>query len=436
MKRTKPMQKAILIGTAFVLALVFFVLAFQAEAVDPETSPFGIRGLNKHGWDVEKRDKAMALAKAAGVHWHRSVLFWYQVEPKNDRFTWDETDALVNAAEKHGIRLMVTIRSVSPWGAKGSKRGVLVPHKKKKRKVSNMPDRLEDYVDFLKKTATRYKGRIRHWQIENEPAGKHDYRFWAGSAQEYVQLLKTAYDAIKSVDTGNKVLVAGFTAASLIKDHGNGFLSSVLKAGGGEHFDIFDYHAYGKLAKITKAGKRAQEILESHGFAGQKAKPMWLSETSTRGNTPRLWEVTQAQDVIKRYCLAFANGVERVFWWYAVDKASKPVVKEKKSNDYSGLLDIGLRPKPAYHAYCLMTSKLEGFDSVRKLELARGVEAFSFTKGVNMVYVLWGLSSKNVSLSFHQDKATVTDIHGRETIVPTKDGKIDLPLSDSPIFVE
>ena len=59
------------------------------------------------------------------------------------------------------------------------------------------PSNLQDYADFVSALATRYRGRIQIYQVWNEP---NLAREWAGnppSPQQYTQLLKIAYPAIK-----------------------------------------------------------------------------------------------------------------------------------------------------------------------------------------------------------------------------------------------
>ncbi len=67
---------------------------------------------------------------------------------------------------------------------------------------SGPPDDLDDWRIFLERLAARYKGRIQAYQIWNEPNLDREWGNRAPNAEEYVELLRVAHQAIKKLRPG------------------------------------------------------------------------------------------------------------------------------------------------------------------------------------------------------------------------------------------
>jgi hypothetical protein len=417
-----------LLLVAFCLSSVCLLSYAESSNVD---SPFGIRGLKLNKQD-HRRSEALNLVLRAGVKWHRSAIEWMDVEPKNNEYRWEDTDNFINLLHKNGLHMVFTLRSVSSWGTKHS-----VVRDGFAR--ASMPLSMKEYLEFVSQTVKRYKNKVKYWQIENEPCGK----FWKSSKKNYVALLKSAYRAIKNEDPDSHVLLGGLTAMKIIEDEGNGFLSTILKHGGGDYFDILDIHAYREVSRIEKATQKARKILAKYGFSGTKLKPIWITETGTSVREGATSEEEQAADVIRRYVIAFANGVEKVFWWKVSDDFKRHSANPASLKFY-GLLDFDLRPKPAYYAYQFMTSKLRSFDSVVGLNSPE-LRVFQLKfRDKKPILIIWKENcTKPVVLNLKEmigkNKATLTypplkrgDTQARMEMVDTK----SLPVSRMPVLVE
>ena len=78
------------------------------------------------------------------------------------------------------------------------------------------------WYDFVKNIANRYKGKITAWEIWNEEDLSY---FWKGSVEQYVELIKYAYTALKEVDENNTVVMGGLALASAGEGEYNLYLS-------------------------------------------------------------------------------------------------------------------------------------------------------------------------------------------------------------------
>src|SRR5205085_6870107 len=85
--------------------------------------------------------------------------------------------------------------------------------------------------------ALRYRGRITHYEIWNEP---NLPRFFSGSAEEMLSLAREAHDILKQVDPANVVVSPSATSG----EAGLAWLEAYLRAGGGAACDIVGFHFY------------------------------------------------------------------------------------------------------------------------------------------------------------------------------------------------
>jgi len=353
------------------LSSILLICFRECFAFGDPSSPFGIRGLTL------ATDRITKLIFDAGVRWHRFPIEWGNVEQKPGKFVWEEYDSLIKRMYDHNMNIVITLRCVPPSTSR----------KNLKEHTATMPKDIGKYLLFVKACVDRYKDKVKYWQVENEPSFRSKH--WRGEPKDYARLLKEVYKVIKTVSPEGKVLIAGSPVKPVLGDNGTGFLSQVFKNGAGEYFDIFDLHCYGDVKMIPLGLTKVNKMLKNYGYFGQKTKPIWITETGTPGREPRFPEKKQAEDVIKRHALAFSKGVEKVFFWNAVDgikdlpKFNIPVAK------LCGLLDSNRNPKPAYFAYKLMTGKLNGFNSAADLS-RDGIQIYQFSfKDKNPILILW-----------------------------------------------
>jgi len=66
-----------------------------------------------------------------------------------------------------------------------------------------MPQKLEDWRDYVRAVATPYKGHIHEYEIWNEASSRH---FFTGSVDEMLLLTKEACDILKKIDPSNVVV--------------------------------------------------------------------------------------------------------------------------------------------------------------------------------------------------------------------------------------
>jgi len=190
--------------------------------------------------EVASRD--MGMIKDAGFVWVKQGIGWRDVEgAAKGHYDWSRVDWIVAECNKLGLDLLVRIDHQPQWA------GGNFP-------TNGPPDNYADLGDFLYAMASRYKGRIRAYEVWNEP---NLAREWAGrppNAAQYVALLREAYRRIKQADANAMVVSAGLTPTgtySSIATPDDVYLEQMYQAMGGNsdgYFDVLGVHAAGYKA--------------------------------------------------------------------------------------------------------------------------------------------------------------------------------------------
>ncbi len=145
------------------------------------------------GW--QDRNRVMQVSKNSGVKWLRQQVRWRDLHDSSGAIYWGELDNIVSDASANGVSLLLSIVAAPDWAG-----GPGMPRR------SNFGD----FATFTGQMAARYKGRVQAYEIWNEEnracenggdcATSGGIGGTVAGADYYVDLLATAYDAIKSND--------------------------------------------------------------------------------------------------------------------------------------------------------------------------------------------------------------------------------------------
>ncbi len=193
-------------------------------------------------WRPEVASRDMGKILEAGFGWVKQNIGWRDVEgAAKGTFDWSRVDWIVAECNKLSLDLVVRIDHQPQWA------GGNFP-------TNGPPDNYADLGDFLYTMASRYKGRIRAYEVWNEP---NLAREWSGrqpNASQYVALLREAYRRIKQADPNAMVISAGLSPTGTYSDAATPddvYLEQMYQAMGGNsdgHFDVLGAHAAGYKA--------------------------------------------------------------------------------------------------------------------------------------------------------------------------------------------
>ena len=126
----------------------------------------------------------------------RAYVYWHQVEPEPGRFDWTLVDRLLGQVAGWG-RLWLTVCSSSPWATR-TPTTFLPP---------SPPKDLGAYTRFIAELVRHCDGQVDYWQCENEPSNSG--LLWAGTAEEYAEVLARFGSAVRSVPSAGRVVLGG-----------------------------------------------------------------------------------------------------------------------------------------------------------------------------------------------------------------------------------
>lgn len=322
------------LSAALILCALLSAPALSAAVRNPD-SPFGVIC----SWD---------RIRDAGVKWVRcgagcTALDWGAVEKARGVYDWKNADAEVNGwTEKEGVDLLVILGYTPKWASSDANGDNSAP-----------PRDLRDWTDFVYNVVSRYKGKVKYWEVWNEP----DIGFWTGTIEQYSDLLKSAYVAAKKADPECRVVFGGLAGVNLP------FAERVYQNGGGPFFDVMAVHPYqwGDTFNDEWFALQLRNLRDLMKRHGDGHKEVWLTELGWSTGDSGITEDIQArllqQIMITSLTLGDAN-VTKAFWFS---------VKDWGGPGYGLIRPDGTR-KPAFDAYRFVTGLLEGAQYLGPLE--------------------------------------------------------------------
>lgn len=312
-----------------------------------------------------KREQTVDMVRAAGIAWAKQHFPWEEIEQprkgqafdtKYAQSTWDKFDEIVRLAEAKGLRLIARVDRPPAWA------------RADKTRPNGPPDNLADFGDFVFQLASRYRGKVDHFQVWNEPNLGEE---WTGRPDPagYVALLRIASARIKEANPGACVLAAPLAMnveAGPIHLNEFDYLDRMYQAGAKDTFDVLSANAYGmdrppedppsRLVLNFRRVELLRAVMERNGDAG---KSTWFNEygwNASPRDMPReelIWQrVTDRQQA--DWTVA---GVEyaRQNWpwsgvfctWYFRQVGDIP---PSRSEYYFRLVDPDFTPRPVYHS--------------------------------------------------------------------------------------
>lgn len=359
-------------------------------SAEPEAaSPMGM-GLYLNRWHADHRAPEMLeriadLARRAGVRWSREEFGWSIIEPRQGEFNWEFYDRLVDVTERNGISICALLCYWSPYAD------------------AYTPEGIEQYCAWVRQVVRRYRGRIRHWQIWNEP----NIFFWSGPKELYAELLARAYETIRAEDPD--AVVVGCSTSGIDID----FIRDTMRRGG--RFDVLSVHPY---RGILRDLPYMDELRDVRGLVDDR--PVWITEIGFPSQLHGGYsERRQAGLLARTYLSSIASGaVDKVFWYNFRNDGADPFYHEMNF----GLVRSDLRPKPAYRAMATLARTLAGLRLVDVMNLEDDAYAARF-RGAGRDVVAVCSPSTGRLFSFETD-AEVAVVNGvGEPVEPIRDGR-------------
>ena len=332
-------------------------------AAKPVTIPADIAGLVHAG--QTNTPEEYALLDKLGVSWVLTTFYWSGIERADNQWNFDSNDRYVNTAKAAGKKITGVLGYDVPWIHKDGKTRRYIP-----------PDKVPFFLDYVRKTAEHFRGRVDAWCIWNEP----NFSFWNGSREEYLSLARQAADTLREVDPD--VILLGGAFNRNITGLPKAYIRGLFESGAMEQADGIAFHPYDtNPARAVKLYGKFRAIAAEYGFEDR----IWVTEM---GYPTGGWYPTAVAEkkfpayIVKTFVSLAVSGAQKIFWYQLFDPEHR---ERMDSEDYFGLV----RSKNDYtskgaEAFRLCTAHIAGTvyrpDLPRREGLSASVQTAYFEK--------------------------------------------------------
>lgn len=307
-------------------------------------SPWGVQYLLRD----YPHDRLVDFMGNSGVKWTRLTVSWPSVETEQGRYEWARVDDVVDGLLDRGINVYLGTGCSSHPAYHDFPAGEYYP-------PTQESEALKAYCRYAAALVKRYKGRVRHYEIWNEPNIRN---FWRPEPdpEAYALMVREVGGAMKAVDPDIRVLAG--VLAGVGEEQTRYAVEFMSEPGTAEVMDILTYHPYNPspettLEDIIGLKEAVREIKpEMPIWQGECGCPSSGDTIHFRGDAPWGYNV-QSKWVLRRLLTDYLAGAEISIYF---------LIAEFKGNLHSGSPELRMgyntkgliqhttwKPKPAYH---------------------------------------------------------------------------------------
>ncbi len=169
----------------------------QATTQVSQNTRLGVNFANYYVNGPGSGPRAYAQMRAAGASYDRIAFNMYLLQPSAGVYTWDGYDALIQDAAAQNMTLLGVLTAPSVFASTGCPSTTGAEFRTPANLDKAWDDPANHWARWVYTTVLRYKGTVRAWEVWNEP--NFDV-FWCGTAQQFAQMTRVSYQAIKAAD--------------------------------------------------------------------------------------------------------------------------------------------------------------------------------------------------------------------------------------------
>lgn len=255
-------------------AIIWFDNAFnRGITYTPDPTPIQwangpLVGVNVYNLHLEPDPNAVTrtleLVRDMGARYVRMQVPWEDIEIHGrgdfeDRrnidtvgviSAWDKYDHIVAVANKLDLELIMRLDRPPDWAREGFRTS---PYFQEGLQIdpnsTGPPDDNADFGNFVYTIVERYEGKVRFFQIWNEPNLMNEWNWQTPRPEDFVDLLRVAYTAARAANPNAVILFPSLAPTDGLDKRAPmselDYLDRVYRAGGGAYFDIMSAQAYG-----------------------------------------------------------------------------------------------------------------------------------------------------------------------------------------------
>lgn len=250
-------------------------------------------------WKIQR---TLRMVREMGAPWIVEYFPWPYTEPSKGHFNWDHADAVIRHAENQGLTVIARLGWTPAWARPD-------PHERETTITYLDADHHTDFADFAAAFLARYRGRVDHVIVWNEPNLSFEWGWRPVDPQGYVELLRAVYPRAHAANP-DAVILAGALAPTLEPEGSTvglsdlAYLERMYQAGAASAFDALAAHAYGltfppdEPPDPDKINFRRVELLRQIMVAhGDADKPVYVTEAGWNDHPRWIHAVRPAQRI-------------------------------------------------------------------------------------------------------------------------------------------
>lgn len=397
--------------TVFSLLSVSYSSTVNTLQPPSGTIPMSFFGMHVHRALINQR---WPKVQFKGWRLWDAFVAWPDLETNKGQWNFETLDRYLELAENNNIEILLPLGLSPSWASARQDE----PSIYGKPGFAAEPKNLNDWKDYVRTIATRYKGRIHYYEIWNEPNVRG---FYSGSVAQMVSLAREAYLILKEIDPSIMVVSPSATGGS----NGPAWLDEYLAKGGGEYADVIGYHFYvtpSSPETMLPLISKIKSIMEKHNIT----KPLWNTEAGWDKKKHFKSDDEAAAYVARSFILNWAAGVSR-FYWYAWDNKDWVSLRMISDDDST--------PTSAGIAYGLIQSWLIDCTIDTCKRDPDGIWTCSISKtGAKLGEIIWSDSSpKTIPRSMKPGYSVIDQLDGSSKVLKTRD---KITITNTPIFLQ
>jgi len=304
----------------------------------------GFETLDRKMFDPERCYPYLAQT---GVKWARCQTGWARTETRRGEYDFVWLDNVVDRLRAIGIQ---------PWFNLGYGNTLYTPGAKHETAVGwaplNSDEARRGWIQYVERIAQRFGGRVKHWELWNEP---NIASFWQPDRPDpvrYVELVKLTAPVLRKM-IPDCVLIGGAFARIPLD-----YMEGCFEAGLGALVDKVSYHPYRPVPEENyEADLRALRGIVNRYKPGLG---LWQGENGAPSANNGLgalsdleWdEVRQAKWLLRRLLIDLALGMELTSYFHTVDMVNyiRTTGQTGQTNFKGVLRGHDYTPKVSYYA--------------------------------------------------------------------------------------
>lgn len=203
----------ITVGAVGLMALldrgVTYGTADLGEIRDTDAPAIGANTFLHREPDPAKVRQELAVLRTAGVGLIRQEFNWAEFEPLDPderpdlgEDAWDKYDHIVEAARDSGIEILARLDRAPAWATPGF-------DPRANPWMQAPPADNAEFARFAGELAARYRGKVRYYQVWNEPNLLGEWGGRPPNPAEYLAMLRAVGGAIRAADPEARIVLAG-----------------------------------------------------------------------------------------------------------------------------------------------------------------------------------------------------------------------------------